>query len=233
MPGLIVLVRPGTPYEFQFAPQPLPHMLNTHFDLIETPDSHHPFPYPPAQRRIAPPAIPADPAAEGYLPSVQQVREPLVYEQAFYRLHAVATLPGLVCELARKSLLLELLRLLHDNRRGAPYHVTPAHRDLLAKAVGFMQDRLDAPLTVADIVAHVHVSRALLARCFRNAYGTSPARHLVHLRIERAKTELTYGARPVKEIATGTGFGSVQHFTRVFHRVTGLPPATFRRRFGA
>jgi hypothetical protein len=121
MPGLIVLVRPGTPYEFQFAPQPLPHMLNTHFDLIETPDSHHPFPYPPAQRRIAPPAIPADPAAEGYLPSVQQVREPLVYEQAFYRLHAVATLPGLVCELARKSLLLELLRLLHDNRRATSF----------------------------------------------------------------------------------------------------------------
>jgi len=232
-PGLVVLVRPGTPYEFQFEPDPPPHMLNTHFDLVEMEDSHHPFPYPAVQRRIPPPAIPADPAVDGYLPSVQQLRDSLVYEQTFYRLHAVGTLPGLAYELTRKALLLELLRMLHDNQRVSPHYVTPVHREMLAASVRFMQDRLEAPLTVADIVAHVHVSRALLARCFRNAYGTSPARYLAQLRIEKAKTELTYGARPIKEIAVATGFASVQHFTRVFHRLTGMPPATFRRRHDA
>jgi AraC family transcriptional regulator len=48
-------------------------------------------------------------------------------------------------------------------------------------------------------------------------------------RIERAKSLLISGDLPLCRVALESGFASQQHFAGMFRRMTGAPPAMYRR----
>ena len=50
------------------------------------------------------------------------------------------------------------------------------------------------------------------------------------MRVERAKDLLAQTRMPIKEIASVTGFKTVQYLTRAFRRLTRETPAAFRCR---
>lgn len=116
---------------------------------------------------------------------------------------------------------------------GAPEASRGVSEDLARRAVRYIHDHLNRPLTVADIAAHLSVSPRHLTRLFVRFAGTAPAAYIEQARMERAGTLLVRTDDPIKMIATLVGYGDVHRFTRAFTRAVGCPPGLYRRTGGA
>jgi AraC family transcriptional regulator len=97
-------------------------------------------------------------------------------------------------------------------------------RAKLVRAVEYIQDQLDADLTVSGIAQAVGMSPYYFTRLFKESTGQSPHQYVVEARVRRAKELLTTGKFTISEAAHHVGFVDQSHLTRHFKRVFGLPP---------
>lgn len=96
----------------------------------------------------------------------------------------------------------------------------------------YVKDNYDRAVSVRDVAAQVHLSPRHAARLFKRVTGCSIHAYLARVRLEVAAQRLTGHADSIKEIAHACGYPDVRHFTTVFRRHWGTPPARFRRRNG-
>ena len=73
------------------------------------------------------------------------------------------------------------------------------------------------------------LSRETLSRGFTGAYGIPPSVLRAELRTRQAWLRIVQGTDSLAGIAAQTGFADQAHMTRWVHRVTGAPPAAWRR----
>ncbi|RDI66979.1 GlxA family transcriptional regulator [Nocardia pseudobrasiliensis] len=102
----------------------------------------------------------------------------------------------------------------------------------LAPVLAWAQQRLDTPLTVADLAARAAVSPATLHRRFHTQLGTTPLAWLTTERITLACRLIERGENRFEIIARRTGLGTAANLRTVMRRHTGLAPSQYRRRFG-
>ena len=92
-----------------------------------------------------------------------------------------------------------------------------------------IEDDPSRPWTLSALAAEVGLSPTYLAERFTREVGQPPHQYLVEHRLERARGLLRSSDLPITTIALEVGFGSSQHFARVFRRSTGRTPGTYRR----
>ncbi|HXM26549.1 MAG TPA: AraC family transcriptional regulator [Chthoniobacterales bacterium] len=97
-------------------------------------------------------------------------------------------------------------------------------RAKLVRALEYIQDQLDADLTVSGIAQAVGLSPYHFTRLFKESTGQSPHQYVVDARVRKAKELLTTGKFTISEAAFHLGFADQSHLTRHFKRVFGLPP---------
>ena len=73
------------------------------------------------------------------------------------------------------------------------------------------------------------LARETVSRGFAAAYGIAPSVFRAELRARSAWLRITRGSDCLCRIATDTGFADQAHMTRWIHRMTGAPPAVWRR----
>lgn len=87
--------------------------------------------------------------------------------------------------------------------------------------------------TLDAMASLAHLSRSAFAQRFAQVVGMPPLAYLTGWRMSLARSLLAEG-KPVKVVATETGYGSSASFARVFQRSAGLPPSAWQRaRLGA
>ena len=64
-------------------------------------------------------------------------------------------------------------------------------------------------------------------KLFETVYGTSPIRYLHRLRMEKAKGMLLSDYDSIGQIAESVGYGSIYHFSKMFHSYVGISPTAF------
>jgi AraC family transcriptional regulator len=99
----------------------------------------------------------------------------------------------------------------------------------LGRVLSFAADNCAHDLSLDDLAAEAGMSTFHFAREFKRATGTSPHQHLIKLRVERAKSLLAEGALPLAEVSLRAGFSHQSHLTRLFRKLTGTTPQTYRR----
>ncbi|MDI1465325.1 helix-turn-helix domain-containing protein [Catellatospora sp. KI3] len=104
-------------------------------------------------------------------------------------------------------------------------------RSEIAPVLGWARDRLDQPLTVAQLARQAHLSPRTFARRFRDNLGVSPLQWLLEQRIRRAQELLETTDEPVERIAARVGFGTAVNMRTHFRRFTSVPPQTYRQVF--
>jgi AraC family transcriptional regulator len=94
------------------------------------------------------------------------------------------------------------------------------------------RELLDARLTenvaLAEVAQACGLSLAQFARAFKRSTGRPPHQFLIERRVERARELLRTTGLPLADVATRCGFADQSHFTKVFHRVVGTSPGSFR-----
>jgi len=81
--------------------------------------------------------------------------------------------------------------------------------------------------SLGDMARVCHVDNAYLCRLFARYGKESPREYLTHLKISRAAELLLDSDLPVKQVAQQLGFSDPFHFSKVFKRLKGVPPARF------
>lgn len=97
------------------------------------------------------------------------------------------------------------------------------------RAIQIMRTKLGERLSVTDLARAVGASRAVFARRFVGATGSSPRKFMNALRIEEAARLLSETDSSVSEIAEQVGYASEFAFSRAFKRQRGVAPSIFRK----
>ncbi|MFF5532643.1 GlxA family transcriptional regulator [Streptomyces cinerochromogenes] len=92
-------------------------------------------------------------------------------------------------------------------------------------------ERLDEPLTLADLADHARMSLRTFARRFNDEVGLSPGRWLIQQRVARARHLLEASDLPVDRIAAEVGFATGASLRQHLHAAIGVSPQAYRRTF--
>ena len=99
-----------------------------------------------------------------------------------------------------------------------------------APLLDHIRTHLSERLSVEDLAARACMSPRNFARAFRRETGASPAKAVMRLRAETARTQLEHGGASVQEIAVACGFGDPERMRRAFVSLFGRPPSGLRVR---
>src|SRR5262249_36767621 len=100
----------------------------------------------------------------------------------------------------------------------------------LRAVLEYVEEHLDAGLTLEQMAGAAHLSAYHFARRFKAATGAPPHQYRTPRRVERAKQLLQQDrALPLAEIAACAGFSDQSQFPHHFKRLVGVTPGRFRR----
>jgi AraC family transcriptional regulator len=106
---------------------------------------------------------------------------------------------------------------------------TPLERDRLREFVDLILDSLDETVDGEGIASRGCLSRYHFDRLVSAAIGESPGAFRRRLLLERAAWELRGGRSTITRVAIGSGYRSVEGFTRAFSRAFQVTPGRYRR----
>lgn len=109
--------------------------------------------------------------------------------------------------------------------------VPPTDDGSLEATRAYALQRLDEPLTVAQLARHAHTSERTFNRRFRQETGTTPLKWLHAQRVDHARRLLEASELPVEQVAQRCGFGSAAILRQHFRRATSTTPTAYRRTF--
>jgi len=101
---------------------------------------------------------------------------------------------------------------------------------LLRRAMSYLTEHLQEPLTVGTMCKELRCDRRSLERKFREFYQCSPWEMLCRIRVRRAKALLVETGHPISLISELSGFNDPERMAVVFKRLEGVPPSSFRRK---
>jgi AraC family transcriptional regulator len=215
-PGSILLVPAGSPSRWRWS---------SHTDSL------HVFLEPGLVERVAAEAFELDPARVS-LPPIDGLDLPPL------RAAMLAVNDELTAEAAGGRLAAESLANLlavHLIRNASAPH-PPARRGdgalpqgKLRTVVEYVEEHLDASLTLERMAAAAHLSVYHFARQFKAATGLPPHQYVIMRRVEWAKRLLQGGTDlSLAEVAAGAGFSDQSQFSHHFKRLIGVTPRQFQ-----
>lgn len=99
----------------------------------------------------------------------------------------------------------------------------------LRRCFALMEARLEGDLGLRELASEAGLSTSHFIRSFRESTGKTPYQFLLERRVQRAQTLMRDPRASLAEIARSTGFADQHHLARVFRRITGVTPSTYRR----
>jgi AraC-like DNA-binding protein len=106
---------------------------------------------------------------------------------------------------------------------------SPVEDAVVAKATELLSRRLAAAPSVAALAKASGLSKDHFAKRFLKATGRTVLRWLHERRVTAAADRLIHSDDDIDAIALAVGYANRYHFTRMFTRLVGTPPATYRR----
>jgi AraC-like DNA-binding protein len=138
-------------------------------------------------------------------------------------------------ELGMKAIVLELIALyLRSLDAAAADGVEMKGWVPIERSIAYIHaHRADPELSNARIAAGTGYSPGYLSMLFKEQLGTTIHKYITSVRIGQAKRLIREGGMTLTEIAGRTGFASIHHFSRMFRKVTGVPPSRYAADVGA
>jgi AraC family transcriptional regulator len=111
----------------------------------------------------------------------------------------------------------------------APERDSRLARDVLRRAIRFVNDNLDSKLKWDEIATAVGLDPFTFGRGFKQAAGITPRQYIIRCRLRRAMRLLARDELALADIAIEVGFSCQSHLTNQFRRHLGTTPGAFRR----
>lgn len=129
--------------------------------------------------------------------------------------------------LKSKSLLLELFYILlqyHDRQQ-----FPSTHYEKIKQAQDYISCNYTKDIQPSDLAKFCGYSESYFRKLFHDIIGMGCVQYINLVKIEAAKNLLISGTANVSEAATLTGFSDIYYFSRIFKKITGHPPSSYKK----
>ena len=92
----------------------------------------------------------------------------------------------------------------------------------------YVRENLGGDIGLSKLAGQVGLSPHYFSLLFKRAFGVSPYRYILSMRIDRAKRLLSERHMAISQIALELGFADQSHFTKVFKTFVGATPRQYR-----
>ena len=127
-------------------------------------------------------------------------------------------------------LVLELLHKLNAEVCRREYAKRKPAETVCSKVLHYIKENLDRPIQLEQLAAVVHLDKSYFVRLFRETYGQTPIRLLIHLRMELACDLITNTDLPIGEIARQCGYTDPSYFSAEYKKHYGVTPTMHRNK---
>ena len=100
--------------------------------------------------------------------------------------------------------------------------------DTVNISINFMQKHIDETLTLKTMAEFVNLSGSHFSFIFKKKTGFSPIEYFNHLKVQKACQYLLFTDLRVKEIADKLAIEDPYYFSRMFTKLMGMSPGTYR-----
>jgi AraC-like DNA-binding protein/ligand-binding sensor protein len=100
----------------------------------------------------------------------------------------------------------------------------------VARARVIIAERAADQMSLSEVAKAVNMSAFYFCKVFRKATGMTFTAYVARVRVERVKNLLLNPHKRVSEAAFEAGFQSLSQFNRIFRKIEGEAPSTYRER---
>jgi AraC-like DNA-binding protein len=105
------------------------------------------------------------------------------------------------------------------------------HFHELSGVIAYMERHYAEGLSMHEMAERAGLSDTHFNRRFQQLLRMTPTDYLHTVRVQVARRLLSETQRTIAEVAMECGYCDQSHLTRHFRKLTGIPPASYRRRF--
>lgn len=138
-------------------------------------------------------------------------------------------------------------RIISDSRERGPYWQELCHNALreilllaaqrhwesrdprIEETLRLLSNAVSEPFSIEKLAQRVNLSPSRLAHLFKEQTGDSIIHTLNRMRLEQAALLLQHTERTAAEVASDVGFGSYNHFSKLFRKRFGQNPSAFQQ----
>jgi AraC-like DNA-binding protein/mannose-6-phosphate isomerase-like protein (cupin superfamily) len=142
-----------------------------------------------------------------------EIRETLILGKPGYSLRAIGIFYEFVARLFERSRPVEVEE--------------SAYPEAVRNALIFLQENYMEPYDAAQTAEAVSLSQSHLRALFEKWVGESPQQFHARCRIDEARRLLYQDDLNISQIALRVGFADPRYFSRVFKKITGVPPSRY------
>lgn len=95
-------------------------------------------------------------------------------------------------------------------------------------ATTYIAQNFATRITIKDVAKHVGLNQSYLGSLFKKEFDVSPQEFLVTFRLQRACELMENPLLSIGDIARSVGYSDPLQFSKIFKKVKGMPPKSYR-----
>ncbi len=162
------------------------------------------------------------------------------FRQKIARLCAAMEMENTVCKEGRyfmlKSYLMQMILLVIREQcetiaPAASYAFESVNKKyVVEKIINYFEEHYNEKISLDQIAENMYLSPFYISKIFKSEIGDTPIRHLINIRLEKAKMLLEEGDNSsIQEIAGMVGYDDAYHFSKLFKKRYGISPSQARK----
>lgn len=101
---------------------------------------------------------------------------------------------------------------------------------MVEQILNYFEDHYNEKISLDQIAENMYLSPFYISKIFKKETGDTPIRHLINIRLEKAKELLEGGyAGSVQEVAAMVGYDDAYHFSKLYKKRYGISPSQARK----
>lgn len=102
---------------------------------------------------------------------------------------------------------------------------------VVEQIVNYFEDHYSEKISLDQIAENMYLSPFYISKIFKVETGDTPIRHLINIRLEKAKELLENGnGGSIQEVAATVGYEDAYHFSKLFKKHYGITPSQAKKR---
>jgi YesN/AraC family two-component response regulator len=111
-----------------------------------------------------------------------------------------------------------------------PAHITNNISGLILQIQRYIEENSSHNINLKDISKMYYTDMYYLSHNFKKITGYTFKEYLILQRISRAKDFLYHTKDDISMVGVKSGFNNVNHFIRIFKKITGITPLQYRKK---
>lgn len=161
--------------------------------------------------------------------------------QKLFRICSAMEAENAVCRQGRyfmlKAYLMQMLLLVIreqcepvEQKKGCAFE-SVNRKYVVEQIVNYFEDHYNEKVSLDQIAENMYLSPFYISKIFKSETGDAPIRHLINIRLERAKELLESDYKgSIQEVAALVGYDDAYHFSKLFKKHYGMTPSQARKK---